>query len=327
MKIFLYAVESAEIVHAKHFSEQLGIEFGYSHEYPTLENAHLAAGADAVSCTPCDMGRTMLEKFRSLGIKYITTRSIGFDHVDLSAAKELGMRVSNVSYTPNGVANYAIMLMMMSLRRMPYIMKSAEVQDYSLRNKLGTDISECTVGVIGTGRIGATTIKHLSGFGCRMIAYDLYPNDEVRKYADYVDLNTLYRQSDVITLHAPANASNHHLVCKESIEKMKNGVCIVNTARGALIDTDALIEGLRSGKVGSAALDVMEHENGLYYYNRMYDIIDNPRMAILRSFPNVILSPHTAFYTDEDVESMVGSNFYSLYHFETGMDDIHELKL
>lgn len=328
MKIFLYALrEFDELAHAKKFSEELGVDFAYSTEYPSLENAHLAAGCDAVSCTPCDMGAAMVEKFHSLGVKYITTRSIGFDHVDLKRAKELGMRVSNVSYTPNGVANYAIMMMMMCLRRMPYIMKSADVQDYSLRNKLGVDICTCTVGVIGTGRIGATVLKHLSGFGCRLLAYDLYPNEAVKQYAEYVDLDTLFRECDVISLHAPATDANYHLICRDTIAQMKDGACIVNTARGKLIDTDALIEGLQSGKVGSAALDVMEHENGLYYYNRMYDVIDNPRMAVLRSFPNVILSPHTAFYTDEDVASMVGGNFRSLYNFENGQPDPHEIQL
>ncbi len=328
MKIFLYALrEFDELAHARKFSEALGVDFAYSTEYPSLENADLAAGCDAVSCTPCDMGAAMLEKFHSLGVKYITTRSIGFDHVDLKRAKELGMRVSNVSYTPNGVANYAIMMMMMCLRRMPYILKSADMQDYSLRNKLGVDICTCTVGVIGTGRIGATVLKHLSGFGCRLLAYDLYPSEAVKQYAEYVDLDTLFSECDVISLHAPATDANYHLIGRDTIARMKDGVCIVNTARGKLIDTDALIEGLRSGKVGSAALDVMEHENGLYYYNRMYDVIDNPRMAVLRSFPNVILSPHTAFYTDEDVGSMVGGNFQSLYNFEKGLPDPHEIKL
>lgn len=328
MKIFFYALrEFDELPHAERYSRELGVDFDYTTAYPSMENAHLAAGYDAVSCTPCDMGAALVEKFHSLGVKYLTTRSIGFDHVDLKTAKELGMRVSNVSYMPNGVANYAIMMMMMCLRRMPYIMKSAEVQDYSLRNKLGVDICNCTIGVIGTGRIGATVIRHLSGFGCRMLAYDLYPNETVKQYAEYVDLDTLFAQSDVITLHAPATEANHHLICEDTIAKMKDGVCIVNTARGKLIDTDALIDGLRTGKVGSAALDVMEHEDGLYYSNRMYDVIDNPRMAILRAFPNVILSPHTAFYTDEDVSSMVGGNFRSLYNFENGLPDPHEIKL
>lgn len=328
MKIFLYALrEFDELAHAKRLSRELGVDFDYTTEYPTMENARLAAGCDAVSCTPCDMGAAMLERFHALGVKYITTRSIGFDHVDLAKAKQLGMRVSNVSYTPNGVANYAIMLMMMCLRRMPYIMKSADAQDYSLRNKLGVDISACTVGVIGTGRIGATVLRHLSTFGCELLAYDLFPSDAVREIARYVELDELLSRCDVISLHAPATDENYHLIGRDTIAKMKPGACIVNTARGKLIDTDALIEELQSGRIGSAALDVMEHENGLYYYNRMYDVIDNPRMAILRAFPNVILSPHTAFYTDEDVASMVGGNFHSLYNFENGIDDPHEIRL
>lgn len=328
MRIFLYALrEFDELPQARLLSEKMGVEFGYSTEHPTLETAGLAQGYDAISCTPCPMNDELLEKFRAMGVKYLTTRSIGYDFVPLAKAKQLGMRVSNVSYPPNGVANYAIMMILMCLRRMPYIMKSAAMQDFSLNNKIGKDISGCTVGVIGTGRIGATVIRHLSGFGCKMLAYDLYPNEGVKQYAEYVPLEELYARSDVITLHAPATAENYHMIDAASIAKMQDGVCIVNTARGQLIDTDALIAGLYSGKVGSAALDVMEKENGLYYFDRRYDLIDNAQMNVLRTFPNVIVSPHTAFYTEEVVGCMLSCNFRSVYNYVNGLDDPQEIKL
>ena len=328
MKIFLYALrEFDELPQAKRLSEQMGVEFGYSTAHPTLETAELARGYDAISCTPCPLGDELMEKFRDMGVKYFTTRSIGYDFVDLDKIRELGMRLSNVSYPPEGVANYAIMMMMMCLRRMPYILKSAAMQDFSLNNKIGKDISGCTVGVIGTGRIGATVIRHLSGFGCKILAYDLYPNEQVKQYAEYVSLDELYARCDVITLHAPATGANYHMINAESIAKMQDGVCIVNTARGQLIDTDALIAGLYSGKIGSAALDVMERENGLYYFDRKYDLIDNPQMAILRTFPNVIVSPHTAFYTEEVVGCMLSCNFRSVYNLSQGLEDPQEIKL
>lgn len=328
MKLFFYALrEFDELAHAKRLSEELGVEFGYSTAHPTMETIELARGYDAVSCTPCPLTDEMMEKFREVGVKYFTTRSIGYDFVNLAKAKELGLRVSNVSYPPEGVANYAIMMILMCLRRMPYIMRSAAMQDFSLNNKIGKDISGCTVGVIGTGRIGATVIRHLSGFGCRILAYDVYPNEAVKAYAEYVSLDELFARSDVITLHAPATAENHHMICEESIAKMRDGVCIVNTARGQLIDTDALIGGLYSGKIGSAALDVMEKENGLYYFDRKYDLIDNPQMAVLRTFPNVIVSPHTAFYTEEVVGCMLSCNFRTVYNMENGLDDPQEIRL
>ena len=235
------------------------------------------------------------------------------------------MKVANVDYPPNGVANFAIMLMLMSLRKAGHILKRGEAQDYSLQGKIGRDISTCTVGVIGTGRIGRTVLQHLSGFGCRLLAYDLYPNDEVKKIAEYVPLETLLAESDVITLHTNATEENHHLIDTKAIESMKPGVTIINTARGKLIDSDALIAGLESSKIGAAGLDVLENENGLYYYNRMGDVIPNPELAALRSMPNVILTDHTAFYTHEDVESMVRGVLESAVAFEKGQPTRHDV--
>ena len=269
-KVFFYTLRPYdELGIAQRLAPQLDVEFGSTQEYPTLENAELAKGYDAVSVTPCDMSTPMVKRFHELGVKSICCRSIGYDHVDRETARELGMKVANVDYPPNGVANFAIMLMLMSLRKAGHILKRGEAQDYSLQGKIGRDISTCTVGVIGTGRIGRTVLQHLSGFGCRLLAYDLYPNDEVKKIAEYVPLETLLAESDVITLHTNATEENHHLIDTKAIERMKPGVTIINTARGKLIDSDALIAGLESGKIGAAGLDVLENENGLYYYNRM----------------------------------------------------------
>ena len=279
-KVFFYTLRPYdELGIAQRLAPQMDIEFGYSQDYPTLENAELAKGYDAVSVTPCDMSAPMVKRFHELGIKSICCRSIGYDHVDRETARALGMKVANVDYPPNGVANFAIMLMLMSLRKAGHILKRGEAQDYSLKGKIGRDISGCTVGVIGTGRIGRTVLQHLSGFGCRLLAYDLYPNEDVKKIAEYVPLETLLKECDVITLHTNATAENHHLIDAKAIETMKPGAVIINTARGKLIDSDALIAGLESGKLGGAALDVLENENGLYYYNRMGDVIPNPELA------------------------------------------------
>ena len=242
-------------------------------------------------------------------------------------ARELGMKVANVDYPPNGVANFAIMLMLMSLRKAGHILKRGEAQDYSLQGKIGRDISTCTVGVIGTGRIGRTVLKHLSGFGCELLAYDLYPNDEVKKIAEYVPLETLLAESDVITLHTNATEENHHLIDTKAIESMKPGVTIINTARGKLIDSDALIAGLESGKIGAAGLDVLENENGLFYFNHMGDALQNRELAMLRSFPNVIFTPHTAFYTDVNVASMVESAFKAVRAMADGEQTPLEVRL
>ena len=328
MKIFFYAMrEYDEVPFAQQFAKEVGIDYGWSALYPTKDTVQLAAGANAISTTPCDLSAPMLEAFHAIGVKYILCRSIGYDHVARVRAGELGMRVSNVSYPPSGVANYAIMLMLMLQRKIVPILKRAELQDYSLKGKIGDDLSFGTVGVVGTGRIGTTVIEHLSGFGCRILCYDPYENDTAKKYARYVSLEELLADSDIITLHTNATQDNYHLLDAAAFARMKTGVQIINTARGKLIDTDALVEALESGKVGGAALDVLEKEDGLYYYNRIGDIIANRDMALLRSFPNVLLCPHTAFYTKQAVGNMVRSNFEAAEAFEKGEPTPHEVRL
>ncbi len=320
MKIFAYALrEFDEKAFFEKFSKEFNCEYGYTTEYPSPENVYLAQGYDAISATPCDLGADMLERFHQVGVRYIATRSIGFDHIDLKKAKELGMKVSHVSYAPETVADYAIMLMLMCCRKIYPILERAKIQDYTLKGKMGKDLCDCTVGIIGTGQIGKTVIKHLSSFGCKIIAYDLYPNKECSEMAEYVSLEELYAKSDIISLHTPANADSYHMLNEKSFSQMKNDVIIINTARGALIDTDALIKALETGKVGHAALDVLEQEDGLYYSNRIGDVIENRTMAILRSFPNVILSPHTAFYTEKVVQDMAYKAIKSVYDM---MNDI-----
>lgn len=314
MKIFAYALrEFDEKEFFDRFSKEFNCEYGYSADYPCPENVELARGYDAISATPCDLGADMLERFYNVGVRYIATRSIGVDHINVEKAKELGMGISHVSYAPETVADYAIMLMLMCCRKICPILERAKMQDYTLKGKMGKDLSDCTVGVIGTGQIGKTVIKHLSSFGCNILAYDLYPNKECASHAQYVSLEELYKKSDIITLHAPSTDENYHMLNRETFALMKEDVIIINTARGALIDTDALIEALESGKVGHAALDVLEHETGLYYTNRVGDIINNRTMAILRSFPNVILSPHTAFYTRKVVQDMAYKSIKSVH--------------
>ena len=328
MKIMFYALRPFdELAYAEKFSKEYGIDFAWTAEYPTKENLHLAEGCDAICTTPCDMSAPFVDAFADMGVRYLPCRSIGYDHIDLTESKNRGLKVSAGRYAPNGVANYALMMMLMLLRKMIPIMKRASVQDYQLKGKMGHDISNCTVGVIGTGRIGRTLIRSLSGFGCKILAYDLYPNDEVRKYAEYVSVDELLAQSDIISLHAPATKENYHMVNRDVLAKCRDGVIIINAARGSLIDTGALIDALETGKVGGAGLDVLENENGLYYYNREGDVIRNDEMSILRSFPNVIVSPHTAFYTDDAVESMIRSAYESVDCWSKGKENPYAVKL
>ena len=181
--------------------------------------------------------------------------------------------------------------------------------------------------MIGTGKIGSTVIRHLSGFGCKLLAYDLYPSESVRAYAEYVPLEELYARSDIITLHLNATRENYHLIDAKAIAMMKDGALLVNTARGTLIDPEALLQGLESGKLGGAGLDVVEDENGICYYNRCGEALPNRELNLLRSYPNVILSPHTAFYTDVNVASMVESVFEAVADFAAGRENPCEVHL
>lgn len=326
MRLFAYALrEYDELGFMEECSRELGFEYDWTPAYPSLENADLARGFDALCIITNPLDAKLLDRFHELGIRNVATRSIGYDHIDVAHAYELGMRVGNAAYPPEGVANYTIMLMMMALRKVGLIIGQANRQDYSLRGKLGHDISSCTVGVIGTGKIGATVVRHLSGFGCKVLANDSYPRDDLDGLATYVDLDTLLAQSDVITLHAPATAANHHLVDAEALAKTKPGVIVVNAARGSLIDTEALVQALESGHVGGAALDTIEHEENLCYLDKSREVLPNRDRALLEAMPNVIVSPHMAFYTATDVRGMVFSACSALDSFSKGEPSPYEV--
>ena len=327
MKIFVYSMrEFDEKVYYEKFSKELGIELDSCPDYPDLKNAILAKGCDAISIIPCKMDAPLIDKFHKYGVKYILARSIGYDHIDVEYAKRLGMRVSNVSYPPDAVADYAIMLMLMCLRKLNYIKTSANIQDFSLKGKIGKSICDSTVGVIGTGKIGSTVIKHLSGFGCKILAYDPYKNHEILNYAKYVNLDTLLKKADIITLHCPATEENFHIIDKENLDKMKDGVIIVNTARGSLVNEEDMIEAIESGKVYGFGTDVCEAERDLIYFDNSGKIIGDHNRAILNSFPNVIMTPHMAFYTENSVAWMVKNSLIALDAFEKGQDTDIEVK-
>ena len=322
MKIFVYSYrEFDEAEYFQKFSKEYGVELGITTDDPTMENAHLAEGYEYVSIITTKIDEELMERFHELGVKMISTRTIGYDHVDIAAAKRLGMHVSNVSYSPECVADYTVMLMLMSIRKMKRIMQREEINDFSLPGIQGRELPNFTVGVLGTGRIGRAVIRDLSGFGCKIYAYDKYENDSVKEYAQYADLDTIYRECDLITLHMPLLDDNFHLIDGDAIGKMKDGVVIVNTARGGLIDTKALIEGIESGKISAAGLDVIEDEFGMYYYDRKSDVLKKRDLYILRGFPNVIVTPHMAFYTDQAVSDMVKNSILSCMYHAEGKED------
>ncbi|XOQ47854.1 MAG: Phenyllactate dehydrogenase [Eubacteriales bacterium] len=316
MKILVYSCRKDEAEYFRKFSEQHQVEVTLCKEAPTLENADMAKGYECISILTNKIDAQLMEKFHSAGVKFISTRTIGYDHIDIDAAKKLEIQVANVAYSPYSVAEYTVMLILMAIRKIKTILARSNIQDYSLDDGVqGKQLHNLTIGVIGTGRIGRTVIQCLRGFGCKVIAYDINQNAEIAKDVAYVPLAKLFAESDIITLHAPATKENFHLINKDSIALMKDGVYIVNTARGSLIDTKALIDAVEKKKIGGAALDVMEQESNLYYHNLKSEILDNRELSLLNSFPNVIITPHTAFYTDQTVSDMVEHSILSCISF------------
>ncbi len=321
MRILAYSHRSDETAFFKAFTEKYQVEVVLCDDAPSMETAYLAKGFDCISIITTIIDEALIQKFLDLGVKYISTRTIGYDHIDVGAARRLGMHVGNATYSANSVADYTIMLMLMATRRMKAITTRAAGQDFSLKGVQGRELPNLTVGVLGTGRIGRTVVRHLSGFGCDMLAYDLYENDEVKKYARYAPLDEIIRTCDILSLHMPATEDNYHLISDDTIARMKDGAYIINTARGSLIDTDALIRGIESGKLAGAALDVIEHEAGLYYNDLKGQVLSNRGLAVLKSFPNVIVTPHTAFYTDQAVSDMVENSIRSCIGFINGTEN------
>jgi D-lactate dehydrogenase len=294
---------------------------------PDEKNASLAKGSECIDILTSQMTAGLLKVFADYGVKYVTTRTIGYDHIDIKAAKELGLTVANAPYGPCGVADYTVMLLLMTIRRMKRILERTNIQDYTIKGIQGRELKDLTVGIIGTGRIGRTVLKDLSGFGCRLIAYDLYESAEVKESGvPYVTLEEMWRQADVISLHTPLTSENRHMINEKTISQMKDGVMIINTARGALIDSQALIAGIESGKIGGAGLDVVENEFELYYYDRKSDILNNRELAILRGFPNVTVSHHMAFYTDDCVETVVRDSLLGCKYFVEGKENPWEVQ-
>jgi D-lactate dehydrogenase len=304
MKIVVYSYSDERKPYFNGIEETYGVEVAYCRQAPSMENVDQAKGAQAICVVTTPVDKDLIQAFYDIGVRYISTRNVGYDHIDVAYAKSIGMGVGNSSYAPNSVAEYAMMMILMATRKGAIITEAFKRNDYSLPGKMGMLLQTSTVGVIGTGKIGMALIDMLAGFGCKILAYDPYPNKNINGQAQYVDLEELIEESQVISLHVPLTEASTHLIDADHIKKMKDGVIIVNTARGGLIDTEALIQGLESKKIGAAALDVLEGEQPYYYRNFEGKPVPLEAIEKLNAYPNVILTPHTAFYTSDALYEM-----------------------
>lgn len=287
----------------------------------SLTTIEKAKGFDGISCFVTDcLNSAIINKLASYKIKLIALRSAGFDHVDLDAARSSGITVVRVpKYSPEAIAEFAAGLILILNRKLLTSYLQGLDNNFSLDGLVGFNLYKKTVGVIGTGNIGTAFVRIMNGFGCRLLAVDPEPNDICRNLnVNYVSLDYLLRESDIISLHCSLNERTMHLMDEKAYAKVKKNAMLINTGRGALCDTPALIQALESGNLGYAGLDVYEKEQDLFFKDHSGEIIHDELFLKLRSLPNVIITPHQAFLTQEAVENIVKTTLSNITSFEQG---------
>lgn len=287
----------------------------------TRETMPLAAGFPAVCVFINDeLDATTLSAIRDKGTRLIALRSAGFNHVDMAAAGDLGLTVVRVpAYSPYAVAEHTLGLILTLNRKIHRAYNRVREGNFSLEGLLGFDLHDRTVGVVGTGKIGAIVAKILHGFGCHLLAYDKFLNQECQALGvKYVELPELFAASDIITLHCPLTPDTHHLIDAQALDQMKPGVMLINTSRGALIHTQAVIDALKSGKLRYLGLDVYEQESDLFFEDLSGSVIQDDVFQRLLTFPNVIITGHQAFFTDDALRNIAATTLSNITDFEQG---------
>lgn len=270
-----------------------------------------------------------LKILASNGMQLLALRSAGFNNVDLKAAAELGIMVVRVpAYSPYAVAEHTVALVLMLNRKLYRAYNRVRDDNFSLEGLLGFDLHGCTIGVIGTGKVGGIFAQIMHGFGCSLLGYDPYPNSqfEAIESARYVELSELLANADVISLHCPLTPENHYLINADAIAQMKPGVMIINTSRGALIDTKAVITGIKSAKVGYLGIDVYEQEADLFFEDLSNTVIQDDNFQLLKSFPNVVITAHQAFFTQNALQAIAETTLTNITDFEQGRVSTNQVK-
>lgn len=287
-----------------------------------------ADGSDAVCVfVNDDLSATVLQKLSELGIFAVALRCAGFNNVDLTAAKKLGVKVMRVpAYSPQAVAEHTVGMMLCLSRKFHKAYNRTRDNNFDLNGLLGFNLYQKTVGLIGTGRIGIATARILQGFGCELLCVDPIENPELQQLgARYVGLSELYQQSDIISLHCPLTPQSQHLINEEALAQMKNGVMLINTSRGALINTKAVIQALKSGKIGYLGLDVYEQEADLFFKDLSDQVISDEVFQRLLTFPNVLITGHQAFFTKEAMAQISQTTIHNLLSFSRQQNSGNEL--
>lgn len=326
MKIAFFSTKPYD----KIWFEPMGKDYGFDihfYEVPFCEETiYLAANYDAICIFVNDyVTAQMIDKLYEMKVKAILLRSAGFNHVDIKAAEEKILVLRVPSYSPEAVAEFAMGMVLTVNRRLHRAYNRTRDFNMSLNGLMGVDLYHKTAGIIGTGKIGEAMIRICNGFGMQVLAYDPYPNKKLE--VEYVELDELFRKSDVISLHCPLTSGTRYLINSDSIRTMKDGVYLVNTSRGALIDTDALIDGLVQGKFGGVGLDVYEEEEGIFYEDKSNEIIRDENLARLMTFPNVLITSHMGFFTKEAMQAIAKETLENAYALENGLPLVNRTEI
>ena len=330
-KIALFGTHSYDRACFTEINSSFGFDLHYLRSFLDLNTVAYTDGAKAVCAfvnDRCD--GEVLKKLAEQGVELLAMRCAGYNNVDLKAAQKYNIHVVRVpAYSPYAIAEHVVALMLSLNRKIYRAYYRTRDGNFALHGLMGFDMHGKTAGIIGTGKIARVLINILLGFGMKIVAYDLYPDYEYARQNDvtYVTPDELYAQADVISLNCPLTRDNYHLINREAISKMKRGVMIINTGRGPLIDTEALLEGLKSGIVGSAGLDVYEEESDYFYQDKSDNVITDDKLGRLLSYNNVLLTSHQAFFTREAMTNIATTTLQNCRDFFDGKPLLNEVKI
>ncbi len=319
-----YDRQSFNVANEQYQHEIIFFECHLSHE-----TVSLAAGFAVVCIFINDnLNAEMMETLAQGGTKLIALRSAGFNHVDLAAATKFGIAIVRVpAYSPFAVAEHAVALILSLNRKVHRAYNRVREGNFSIEGLLGFDLHEATVGVIGTGRIGAIFARIMNGFGCQLLGYDVYQNSDCLELGmKYVSMHEMFAKSDIISLHCPLTPESHHLIDSDAIAQMKKGIMLINTSRGGLVDTQSAIDGLKSGAIGYLGIDVYEQEADLFFEDLSSQVIQDDTFQRLLTFPNVIVTGHQAFFTSQALANIAETTLSNITDFERSGNCVNEIK-
>lgn len=328
VNLICYGVREVEVAYFDQLNKY-GYFTTYVEELLNEENTHLIEGHQAVMVRGnCAASAKNIDKMAEYGVKHLLTRTVGYNHVDLEAAKKHGMKIARVpGYSPNAIGELALTLSMMLLRNTAYTIHKTRKKDFRADKQMfSPEIRNSTVGIIGTGRIGLTTARLFKGLGARVVAYDIYESEEARDIVEYMPLDKVLEESNIVSLHCPyIKDVNHYMVDDEFISKMRDGAILINTARGELQDIEAVIRGLESGKLGGFGTDVLEGEGEIFFKDLREHTLEENIEKLTKMFPRVIITPHIGSYTDEALTNMIEISYDNLNEILTKGSSINEL--